>query len=123
KLKQQTGEDLLIYGSGELVNALHPHRLIDEYTLMVFPVTLGVGKHLFREGTDKTDLKLTDARTTSAAVALLTYRPSGQQEGSAHARRRQWEPNRHRTGTTPAPGPPLERSSTRRSPTVHACGT
>src|SRR5262249_4907221 len=84
KLKQQTGEDLLIYGSGELVNALHPHRLIDEYTLMVFPVTLGVGKHLFREGTDKTDLKLTDARTTSAGVALLTYRTSGKQEGFAH---------------------------------------
>ena len=84
KLKQQPGQDLLIYGSGELVNALHPHRLIDEYTLMVFPVTLGVGKHLFREGTDKTDLKLTDARTTSTGVAILTYRTSGKPDALPH---------------------------------------
>jgi dihydrofolate reductase len=77
KLKQQPGRDLLIYGSGELVNALHPHGLVDEYTLMVFPVTLGVGKHLFREGTDKSDLSLTDARTTDSGVALLTYRTAG----------------------------------------------
>jgi dihydrofolate reductase len=78
KLKQQPGRDLLIYGSGELVNALHPHGLIDEYTLMVFPVTLGDGKRLFREGTDKTDLRLTEAKLTDAGVALLTYQPSGQ---------------------------------------------
>jgi dihydrofolate reductase len=77
KLKQQPGRDLLIYGSGELVNTLHPHGLVDEYTLMVFPVTLGVGKHLFREGTDKSDLSLTDARTTDSGVALLTYRAAG----------------------------------------------
>jgi hypothetical protein len=45
---------------------------------MVFPVTLGDGKHLFREGTDKTDLKLTEAKTTSSGVALLTYRTAGE---------------------------------------------
>ena len=73
KLKEQPGENLLIYGSGELVNTLHPHGLIDEYRLMVFPVTLGVGKHLFREGTDKRDLKLIDSNTTSTGVVLLTY--------------------------------------------------
>jgi dihydrofolate reductase len=73
ELKQQPGQGLLIYGSSELVNALHPHGLIDEYVLMVFPVTLGVGKHLFRDGTDRTDLRLTDAKTTGSGVALLTY--------------------------------------------------
>lgn len=73
KLKQQPGRDLLIYGSGELVNALHPHGLIDEYTLMVFPVTLGDGKRLFREGPDKTDLTLTGAKTTPTGVVVLTY--------------------------------------------------
>jgi dihydrofolate reductase len=77
-LKQQQGRDLLIYGSGELVNALHPHGLIDEYTLMVFPVTLGDGKRLFKEGTDKTDMSLTDAKTTGTGVALLTYTTTGE---------------------------------------------
>ena len=78
KLKEQPGQDLLIYGSSELVNALHPHGLIDLYTLMVFPVTLGVGKRLFQEGTDKSDLRLTDARATDTGVALLTYRTPGE---------------------------------------------
>ena len=77
KLKEQPGQDLLIYGSGELVNALHPHGLIDEYRLMVFPVTLGMGKHLFSEGGRKRDLTLSDAKMTSSGVALLTYHPAG----------------------------------------------
>jgi dihydrofolate reductase len=83
KLKEKPGEDLLIYGSGELVNELHPHGLIDEYKLMVFPVTLGGGKRLFREGTDMTALTLTDAQKTSSGVALLTYRQAGEPPHSA----------------------------------------
>jgi dihydrofolate reductase len=76
KLKEQPGEDILIYGSGELVNSLHPHGLIDEYRLMVFPVTLGVGRLLFRAGTDRRDLRLIDAKMTGAGVVLLTYQPA-----------------------------------------------
>jgi dihydrofolate reductase len=83
KLKEKPGEDLLIYGSGELVNELHPHGLIDEYKLMVFPVTLGGGKRLFREGTDMTALTLTDAEKSSSGVALLTYRQAGEPPRSA----------------------------------------
>jgi dihydrofolate reductase len=78
QLKEQPGGDLLIYGSGELVNVLHAHGLIDEYRLMVFPVTLGEGKHLFSDGTDRRDLRLNDAKTTPTGVALLTYLPSGE---------------------------------------------
>src|SRR5262249_31924113 len=78
KLKGQPGQDLLIYGSGQLVNALHPHGLIDEYRLMIFPVTLGDGKHLFRQG--KANLKLTDTWTTGTGVAVLTYQPAGQDD-------------------------------------------
>jgi dihydrofolate reductase len=72
ELKQRPGEDILIYGSGRLVNELHPHGLIDEFRLMVFPVTLGQGKHLFDAG-GKTDLKLTDTWMTGSGVAVLTY--------------------------------------------------
>ena len=72
-LKEQPGRDLLIYGSGQLVNALRSHNLIDEYRLMVFPVTLGDGKHLFGTGGPKSDLKLSDVKTTGSGVVLLTY--------------------------------------------------
>jgi dihydrofolate reductase len=75
KLKEQPGQDILIYGSGQLVEVLHARGLIDEYRLMVFPVTLGDGKHLFREGT-KADLKLTDTKTTGTGVLMLTYEPA-----------------------------------------------
>jgi dihydrofolate reductase len=73
KLKEQPGENILIYGSGQLVNDLHPHGLIDEYRLMIFPVTLGDGKHLFREGS-RADLTLANTWTTGTGVAVLTYR-------------------------------------------------
>jgi len=76
KLKAQPGGDLLVYGSGQLVNTLHPHGLIDEYHLMVFPVTLGTGEHLFRNGGGKRDLKLSEAKVTGSGVAVLTYRPA-----------------------------------------------
>jgi dihydrofolate reductase len=74
KLKEQRGQDLLIYGSGQLVNTLHPHGLIDEYQLMVFPVTLGAGEHLFRNGRDGPDLELIDTKTTGTGVVRLVYR-------------------------------------------------
>jgi dihydrofolate reductase len=79
QLKEQPGGDLLIYGSGELVNVLHAQGLIDEYRLMVFPVTLGQGKQLFSEGNEKRHLRLSEAKTTRTGVALLTYLPSGDQ--------------------------------------------
>jgi dihydrofolate reductase len=72
KLKEQAGQDILIYGSGQLISELHPRGLIDEYRLMIFPVTLGEGKQLFRDGA-RADLKLTDTRSTSTGVVVLTY--------------------------------------------------
>jgi dihydrofolate reductase len=47
--------------------------LIDEYQLMVFPVTLGAGKHLFGSETERRDLKLVDTKTTGRGVVVLTY--------------------------------------------------
>jgi dihydrofolate reductase len=72
-LKKQAGRTILIYGSGQLVSALHPHGLIDEYRLMVFPVTVGDGESLFRKGSGKVDLTLRDTRTTGTGVVVLTY--------------------------------------------------
>jgi len=54
KLKQQSGQDLLIYGSGELVRTLMQHNLIDQLNLLMYPVVLGSGKRLFGEGSTTT---------------------------------------------------------------------
>ena len=75
-LKQQPGQDILIYGSADLVNTLMQHDLIDEYRLMVFPVVLGGGKRLFGDRSDPTTLKLAGTWTTSTGVAILTYEPA-----------------------------------------------
>jgi dihydrofolate reductase len=77
QLKQQPGQDILIYGSGELVNTLMRHDLIDEYRLMVHPVILGVGKRLFRDGNESVALRLAAVETTSTGVVMLTYHPAG----------------------------------------------
>ena len=76
KLKLQAGKDILIYGSGELVNTLMRHNLIDVYRVMLHPVTLGIGKRFFRDGGGKTTLALTDAKTTNTGVVVLTYQPT-----------------------------------------------
>src|SRR5829696_6776681 len=78
RLKQQPGQDILIYGSADLVHTLMQHDLIDEYRLMVFPVVLGSGKRLFQEGSGTKVLRLVDTKTTSTGVALLTYEPAGE---------------------------------------------
>lgn len=74
RVKQQPGQDILLTGSADLVNALRQHGLIDEYRLMVFPVILGRGKKLFQDG-GTTSLKLVDRRIFSTGVCVLTYHP------------------------------------------------
>jgi dihydrofolate reductase len=75
-LKQQPGQDVLIYGSGELVSTLMQHDLIDEYRLMVFPVVVGGGKRLFEDAAETTVLKLVDTKTFDSGVVVLTYEPA-----------------------------------------------
>ena len=74
RLKQQSGENILVYGSSQLVQALMQHDLIDEYRIMFFPVVIGKGKRLFKQGSTA-DLKLTDAQTFASGVTVLTYQP------------------------------------------------
>jgi dihydrofolate reductase len=71
-LKEQDGNDLLIYGSGDLVDGLTAQGLIDEYRFMLHPVVVGEGKRLFNGGTERT-LRLVDTTTTATGVAVLTY--------------------------------------------------
>jgi dihydrofolate reductase len=76
QLKQQSGQDILIAGSRQLVHTLMHHNLIDEYRLMVNPIVLGTGKRLFDEAMEKTDLRLANSTTFPTGIVLLSYRPA-----------------------------------------------
>ena len=73
-LKEQTGRDILVFGSGRLVGTLMELNLIDEYRLLVFPVVLGKGQRLFSAGRAAT-LHLVDAKPFRSGVVALAYRP------------------------------------------------
>jgi class 3 adenylate cyclase len=75
RLKEQFDGDLLVYGSADLVDELLRHDLIDEYRLLFYPLILGSGKHLFRDGIDTHHLRLVGSRTFASGVVLLTYQP------------------------------------------------
>jgi dihydrofolate reductase len=78
RLKDQPGKDILIFGSGDLVNTLMQHDLIDEYRLMVFPIVVGSGKRLFDEGGDAKTLQLVGTQTFDSGAIVLTYAPAGE---------------------------------------------
>jgi dihydrofolate reductase len=77
KLKAEPGGDLLVYGSGDLVDELTRHRLIDEYRLMVHPVVVGAGKRIFNGGATAT-LGLLNTVTTGTGVVVSTYTLAGE---------------------------------------------
>jgi dihydrofolate reductase len=76
ELKAGDGGDLLIYGSGELVDELTRLGLIDEYRLMLHPVLVGTGRRIFNGGA-ALPMRLVDSRTTSSGVDVVTYVPAG----------------------------------------------
>ncbi len=80
RLKRQDGKDILVFGSGELVRTLMKHDLIDEYRLMVHPVVVGKGKHLFGDVGETRDLRLVDTKPVGPdGILILTYRPVGKE--------------------------------------------
>jgi dihydrofolate reductase len=85
KLKQQPGNDLQVHGSGELAQTLIEHDLVDEYRLLYFPVHLGSGKKLFRDGAKAAALRLIRATTTSTGVIIATYEPAGPAQYGSYA--------------------------------------
>ena len=74
KLKQD--KDLLIFGSGVLVQSFMRANLIDEYVLLIHPLILGSGRKLFPDGSTFAALNLRDTRTTSKGVVIATYQPA-----------------------------------------------
>jgi dihydrofolate reductase len=77
KLKARPGNELQVHGSGQLVQTLIAHGLVDELRLMIFPVILGAGKQLFPREPVAAAMRLADSLTTGMGVTILTLRPDG----------------------------------------------
>jgi dihydrofolate reductase len=84
KLKEGADKDIQVMGSGELVQTLIRHDLVDEYRLMIHPLVLGTGKRVFRDETPPTRFRLVDSKASGKGVLLLTYAPAAD-EGAATA--------------------------------------
>lgn len=78
KLKDGDGPEIQVHGSGNLVQTLLKHDLVDEIRLWIFPVLLGKGKRLFAEGTQPRGLSLVSGRMSATGVAMNVYRPAGE---------------------------------------------
>jgi dihydrofolate reductase len=76
KLKQGTGKDIYVDGSSVLVHTLAQNDLVDEYSLLVYPLVLGKGKRVF-PGDFYTDLKLIETKSFPTGVVLIRYQPDG----------------------------------------------
>jgi dihydrofolate reductase len=72
-LRSRPGRELHIMGSGQLIQTLVAHQLVDEFLLMIFPVVLGCGRHLFSGGTHM-ELDLVEAKATTSGVVIATFR-------------------------------------------------
>lgn len=80
ELKQQPGQNILKFGTGELDRSLLLQRnLVDEFHFWLFPVAVGSGQRLF-DGIDMTTLKLVDTTTFSTGIVVLTYAPAGTEQ-------------------------------------------
>ena len=77
KLKQEQGPDLHVWGSGNLLQTLIKHDLIDVFWLMIYPITLGEGKRLFAEGTIPAAFKVTESIVGSTGVIVANYERAG----------------------------------------------
>jgi dihydrofolate reductase len=73
-LKAQPGKNILIDGSSVLVHTLAQHDLVDEYSLLIYPVVLGSGKKLFPEEV-RVNLHLLETRPFPSGVVLMRYAP------------------------------------------------
>lgn len=78
QLKQQDGPDLQVHGSGNLIQTLLKHDLVDEFWLKIFPVTLGMGKRLFDTGTIPASYTLVESKSSPSGVIIATFKRAGE---------------------------------------------
>ena len=77
QIKQQPGPDLHIWGSGNLLQTLIKHDLVDAFWLMIYPITLGLGKRLFADGAIPAAFTVTESQVTPKGVIIINYERAG----------------------------------------------
>jgi dihydrofolate reductase len=85
KLKEESGGEIHVTGSCDLIQTLLRHDLVDEFVLWTFPVVLGTGKCLFGEGTVPAGLACVDTKVSTTGVTISTYRRAGAVEYGSFA--------------------------------------
>jgi dihydrofolate reductase len=80
ELKAKPGGELQVHGSGKLVRWLFENQLVDEITLLTYPVVIGQGTRLFPDTGPDTALELLDSQSTPTGVSIQVYRPKGRPE-------------------------------------------
>lgn len=100
KLKEQDGPDLLVHGSGVLIQTLFAHKLVDVLHTWTIPITLGEGKKLFKDGTTAQEWRLTESAVSTKGVIIANYVPGGDMKPGSYVpedvsdaeimRRRKW---------------------------------
>ena len=80
ELKASPGGELQVHGSGDLIRWLLDNQLVDEITLLVYPVIVGQGTRLFPDNGPDAALDLVDSRATSKGLTIQVYRPHGRPE-------------------------------------------
>ena len=78
KLKNSTGADIQVWGSGMLVQLLLQNDLVDELCLKIYPLTLGIGKKLFDGGAIPAAFTLSESLVTPSGVIIATYKRTGE---------------------------------------------
>jgi dihydrofolate reductase len=76
QLKREEGKDILVMGSGDLIQSLMRGNLVDDYILMIHPLVLGTGRKLFADGGPDVTLKFDRSKATSKGVVIATYHPA-----------------------------------------------
>jgi dihydrofolate reductase len=86
RLKEQDGPEIQVHGSGQLIQTLLKHDLVDRYFLRIFPVLLGSGKRLFGDGSVPAGLRLVDSKISTTGVIIATYERAGEVRYGSFAR-------------------------------------
>lgn len=76
-LKDEPGDELQLWGSGDLLSTLLPHGLVDRFRLVTYPLVLGSGRRLFNDGLLPAAMRPVDVTVTDLGIVIGTYEPAG----------------------------------------------